>query len=61
MNRNIRGRTKLDFIFHMVKRGYARLRNDDGKLQWYHTMENNTFVNDDVKRRFMELEIEVAE
>jgi hypothetical protein len=61
MNRNIRGRTKLDFIFHMVKRGYARLRNDDGKLQWYHTMENNTFVNDDVKRRFMELEFEVEE
>ena len=61
MNRNIRGRTKLDFIFHMVKRGYARLRNDDGKLQWYHTMENNKFVNDDVKRRFMELEFEVAE
>ena len=60
MNRNIRGRTKLDFIFHMVKRGYARLRNDDGKLQWYHTMENNKFVNDDVKRRFMELEFEVA-
>jgi hypothetical protein len=61
MSRNIRGRTKLDVIFHMVKRGYARLRNDDGKLQWYHTMENNKFVNDDVKRRFMELEFEVAE
>lgn len=60
MNQNIRGRTKLDFIFRMVRRGFARLRNDDGKLKWYHTMENNHFVNDDVKRRFMELEFEVT-
>ena len=60
MNQNIRGRTKLNFIFRrMVRKGWARLRNDDGKLQWYHTMENNHFVNDDVKRRFMELEFEV--
>jgi hypothetical protein len=61
MNRNIRGRTKLDVIFHMVKRGYARLRNDDGKFQWYLTMKNNRFVNDDVKSRFADLEIEAAE
>ena len=61
MNYNTRLRTRLSYIFRMTHRGYARLRNDDGKLQWYHTMENNKFMNDDVKRRFMELEIEVAE
>jgi hypothetical protein len=45
----------------MTHRGYARLRNDDGKFQWYLTMKNNRFVNDDVKSRFADLEIEVAE
>ena len=44
----------------MVKRGYARLRNDDGNLQWYKTIVNNHFANDDVKHRFFDMEFEVT-
>lgn len=55
-----RYRTKLYFVLHMVKRGYARLRNDDGNLQWYKTIVNNHFVNDDVKHRFFDMEFEVT-
>lgn len=61
MNYNTRLRTRLSYIFRMTHRGYARLRNYDGKFQWYLTMKNNRFVNDDVKSRFADLEFEVAE
>jgi len=54
---NTRARKRIEYAFRMGRKGYTRLRNDDRKLQWYHTIDMSTkkFVCDkDIKWRWVE-------